>query len=356
MPTIFAPETDFDRPSLLYLSLSQPVRTLLRLFDLTSSVILYTRPSKVRSSHALPVRIVCISDTHTLQCSVPDGDVLIHAGDLTNKGTPAELQAQIDWLDSLPHKYKIAIAGNHDSWLDARCRHLLGADGDGEVDWKGVKYLQHASTMLRFTGEAQGDGAAAAEGGGGRTVERKLTVFGAPQIPACGGDDFAFQYQRGDDAWTGTVPDDTDILITHTPPRFHLDLPSAHNGEGLGCGFLLGECWRVRPRAHVFGHVHAGRTETFGRWTGGKQVVRWDPRQKVVERALARSAGNGLLRSMFDLRCWVDCFRIVWLGVSGLIWDKVWGGEVQRETLMVNAALMFEDSGKLGNEPQVFEI
>lgn len=50
---------------------------------------------------------------------MPDGDVLLHAGDITDKGTFEELQAQLDWLKSLPHMHKIVIDGNHDRLIDA---------------------------------------------------------------------------------------------------------------------------------------------------------------------------------------------------------------------------------------------
>lgn len=59
------------------------------------------------------VRIVCISDTHNDDCtaSLPDGDILIHAGDMTDDGTIEELTAAYKWISALPHKTKIIIAG-----------------------------------------------------------------------------------------------------------------------------------------------------------------------------------------------------------------------------------------------------
>lgn len=50
---------------------------------------------------------------------MPDADVLLHAGDLTSGGTFAELQSQLEWSRSLPHRYKVVIAGNHGLLLDA---------------------------------------------------------------------------------------------------------------------------------------------------------------------------------------------------------------------------------------------
>lgn len=59
------------------------------------------------------VRVVCISDTHNDDCtgSLPDGDVLIHSGDMTDDGTMEELQTAYSWISALPHRVKIIIAG-----------------------------------------------------------------------------------------------------------------------------------------------------------------------------------------------------------------------------------------------------
>ncbi len=58
-----------------------------------------------------PVAAVCVSDTHNLQPQLPDGDLLLHAGDLTDAGTFKELQEQLDWLNKQPHIHKVVIAG-----------------------------------------------------------------------------------------------------------------------------------------------------------------------------------------------------------------------------------------------------
>ena len=62
------------------------------------------------------MRIVCISDTHEKHNKVvlPEGDVLVHAGDATFRGDDVPTQKFLDWYGSQPHKHKILIAGNHD--------------------------------------------------------------------------------------------------------------------------------------------------------------------------------------------------------------------------------------------------
>ena len=77
--------------------------------------LLYTRFAQTRTptptdNDGTTIRVVCISDTHNTQPQLPEGDLLIHAGDLTQSGTHAELEAQIGWLDRQPHRFKLEIA------------------------------------------------------------------------------------------------------------------------------------------------------------------------------------------------------------------------------------------------------
>lgn len=97
--------------------------------------------------------------------------MLIHAGDMTNEGTVKEIQAQIDWMATLPHKEKIIIAGNHDSFFDPRSRKA--EDAGKKLDFKGIHYLRNKSVTLKFKGG------------------RKLKFYGAPDIPFIGGSEHA---------------------------------------------------------------------------------------------------------------------------------------------------------------------
>lgn len=198
------------------------------------------------------ISVVCISDTQCTQPEIPDGDVLLHAGDLTNRGTFAEFQAQLDWINTLPHRHKVVIAGNHDALLDPEYvkRHpdrIYQGEGTARADlaWGSIIYLNHSSTQLRFSGD-----------GGSH---RQLKIYGSPWSEQFG--TWAFQYPPIRDVWTSTVPDDTDVLLVQGPPKDYLDL------EGKGCPNLLKEVRRVRPRLVVFGHIHAGH---------GREEVVWD--------------------------------------------------------------------------------
>ena len=318
------PASLFEPPTLTQRIISSPFRFLAQtLYALQNSL---RRQVTSLSPEEPPIRVLCISDTHCLKpASLPPADLLIHAGDLSNKGTVDEIQDQLDWLKGLDYKHKIIIAGNHDSYFDPKSRKL--EDKDRKLDWgneeDALVYLQDSSTTLTF-----------------HNGERQLKLYGAPQIPACGGSAFAFQYPRDLDGWTDTVPADIDILITHTPPKRHLDLPI-----GLGCEWLLREVWRIRPKLHVFGHIHYGH---------GQEQIYWDGAQRTYERLCDRK-GSSVLGNLVNVFAWFDLTKLAAHGILGLLWSQVWGGN-DESTLMVNAALMVGSTGTLGNPPQVVEI
>ena len=87
-------------------------------------------------------------------------------------------------------------------------------------------------------------------------------MYGTPWQPEyCG---WAFNLPRGDACaakWS-QIPDGTDILITHTPPLGYGD--HCCTGVRAGCEDLLNEVQgRVRPKYHVYGHIHEGMVETI---------------------------------------------------------------------------------------------
>lgn len=122
----------------------------------------YTTPK-----NKVPIRIVCLSDTHTNIVPIPPGDVLVHAGDMTNAGTVEEIQKQLDWLASQPHREKVVIAGNHDYYYDPVSR--VPEDKTRKLDFKGMHFLQDKSVTLKFKGG------------------RKLNFYGAGDSPTYDG-------------------------------------------------------------------------------------------------------------------------------------------------------------------------
>jgi predicted phosphohydrolase len=178
------------------------------------------------------MRLVFISDTHNhTDFRIPQGDVLVHAGDATGSGTPEEVDAFLEWFASQPHPHKIFIAGNHD-WLFQTSPDLAQLM---LAEHSGVTYLQDSGVVL--------DG---------------VRFWGSPWQPWF--NDWAFNLRPGGEAirrvWN-MIPLDTDVLITHGPPHGILDaitdvLPP------LGCKELRVRLATVKPRIHAFGHIHGG--------------------------------------------------------------------------------------------------
>ena len=148
-------------------------------------------------------------------------------GDLTMRGRLDELREANRWLACLPHPFKIAIAGNHDFCFEEEpeeARRILTA----------AIYLQDD----------------AVEVGG-------LRFWGSPWQPWFY--DWAFNLKRGPalaEKWA-LIPEGLDVLVTHGPPAGILD--KTDDGRAVGCEDLMRRVQVVKPRLHVFGHIHEGR-------------------------------------------------------------------------------------------------
>jgi hypothetical protein len=212
------------------------------------------------------MRIVAVADTHLFHddLRVPDGDVLVHAGDLCRGGSLAELARALAWLRALPHATKILVAGNHD-WAFAREPAAARA-----LAREGVVYLEDAG----------------AEVGG-------LRVWGSPWQPAF--HDWAFNLPRGPalaEKW-GQIPPGLDLLVTHGPPEGVGDRSST--GGRTGCADLRARVAGVRPRVHLFGHIH----EDGGAWAVGPTLfvncTTWECERRTTVFELEPGAGEARL-------------------------------------------------------------
>ena len=254
-----------------------------------------------------PITIVCISDTHTTQPQLQDGDLLLHAGDLSQSGSFNEIQAQLDWLNAQPHKHKVVIGGNHDLLLDPVFvdgfpERIFERPGSSRSDlrWGSIIYLQDSSVELQFVNG------------------RKLKIYGAPSTQQFG--NWAFQYPPIRDVWTKVVPPDTDILLTHGPPKWHLD------ANALGNEYLLKELRRTKLPLVVFGHIHAGY---------GHDVIAFDDVQVAYEDIVFGKKGILPLITMI-LHLLIDGTYKKWIGsrpkVTRLVNAAVVGGRDNEET------------------------
>jgi predicted phosphohydrolase len=188
------------------------------------------------------MRVVCVSDTHGRHDSmqVPDGDLLLHAGDCSARGTREQIESFDDWLGRLPHPHKVVIAGNHDC--------AFAQDPSARSWITNATYLQDEQLVI-----------------GG------LRLWGSPWQPRFF--DWAFNLDRGEPlrrVWA-KIPAGIDILMTHGPPYGILD--ATFRGELVGCEELLEAVGRVRPKLHVFGHIHEAHGHREHRWDDGRRTV-----------------------------------------------------------------------------------
>ncbi|XP_076311521.1 metallophosphoesterase domain-containing protein 1-like isoform X1 [Tachypleus tridentatus] len=195
------------------------------------------------------VRFVCMSDTHSFtsfkKWPIPSGDVFIHAGDFTKFGFVEEVEEFNKFLGALPHTYKIVIAGNHEFTFDpSKCdTGNLQLDSNDSLKCTNNKPQNLLTNCIYLE-----DSAVEIHG---------LKVYGSPWQPFFRNG--AFNLPRGKAClkkWN-KIPTDVDVLITHTPPVGHGDYCLI--GVHAGCVELLNTVQnRVKPKYHVFGHIHEG--------------------------------------------------------------------------------------------------
>lgn len=180
------------------------------------------------------MKIQVISDTHSKhgEIKIEEGlDMIIHCGDSTNYRdlytNEIEFRGFTEWFLSLDIKYKVLIAGNHDAWATK----LYNKDF---LKGKGIYYLEHEYVEI--------------EG---------LKLFGSPYTPTFG--DWYFMKDRSKlNKYWEYLEEGIDILITHGPPQGILDLSRDKDRTLEFCGdkSLLNHVFRVKPKYHVFGHIH----------------------------------------------------------------------------------------------------
>jgi len=180
------------------------------------------------------MKFVLISDTHGRHFHIknlPPGDVIIHAGDITTNGNLFEVINFLHWFSALKYKYKILIAGNHDRYLES----ISKTKAEKDLFKNGVYYLNDSGIDLAG-----------------------IRIWGTPVQPEH--NNWAFNKKRGKEIkkhWD-LIPNNVDILITHGPSHGFRDY--THNKLNVGCWDLHTKLSTLKPKYHVFGHVH----ESYG--------------------------------------------------------------------------------------------
>ncbi len=179
------------------------------------------------------MKIVAISDTHTLHYKMvhelPEGDILIHAGDIGTRGKKHEVEDFNAWLGFIKDKYRyiIVIAGNHDFYFEENksARNLI----------TNAIYLENEEVVI--------DG---------------IKFYGSPVSPWF--HDWAFNRHRGDDIrkYWDAIPDDVNVLIVHGPSAYVNDKVNENRGgENVGCVDLAARMLELKDmKLFVCGHIH----------------------------------------------------------------------------------------------------
>lgn len=183
------------------------------------------------------MEITFISDTHSRHTDItkdlPGGDLLLHSGDFMNSGVKQnEMFSFCDWFNKLDeYDSKIFIAGNHDILFEQSPTFVKGALSG----YKWIDYLQDEEIIVNG-----------------------VKIYGSPWQPEFY--NWAFNLPRrgpGLSSRWENIPNDTDILITHGPPQGILDISGPPYSQGdLGCELLRVRVDELKPKIHLFGHIH----------------------------------------------------------------------------------------------------
>ena len=193
------------------------------------------------------MKITFISDTHTkhkqVTSSLPGGDLLIHAGDLSSMGYKHEIQQFCKWFNSIEgYNHKAFIAGNHDWGFQNNNEKIMEIVNS----YKDIDYLQDDMLMI------------------GEDYDKMVKIWGSPWQPEFY--NWAFNLPRNGEelkAKWDMIPEGIDILITHGPSWGMNDDVEGRRGQHLGCELLAERIKQVKPKIFVCGHIHSGHGHYF---------------------------------------------------------------------------------------------
>ncbi len=169
-------------------------------------------------------RWTCVSDTHNKRIPRFNSDVLLHAGDLTIRGTEKELIEAAEGLAGYPARTIIVVPGNHDILFQEQPEKARQIFEDRKI-----------TVLIDQATEAYG-----------------VKIYGSPWVKKCWGV-FGYDGFEVTHPWE-KIPLDTEILVTHSPPNYIMDRGPL--GNHLGCQHLAARVNVVAPRYHIFGHIH----------------------------------------------------------------------------------------------------
>lgn len=204
------------------------------------------------------MRFVAISDTHGkhMQLTLPEGDVIIHAGDVSMRGEQYEIEKFLNWFDGLDYQHKIFIAGNHDFYFERTAEEEIQ-----QLIPSSIIYLNDSTVNIG-----------------------SIKIWGSPISPWFF--NWAFNRHRGTDIkkhWN-LIPDDVNIVVTHGPVYKILD--RTVTGKSVGCEDLLQKLNEVQPAVHICGHIHEAYGSAKNEHTQFYNVSILNERYQVVNQPM----------------------------------------------------------------------
>ena len=190
------------------------------------------------------MRITLVSDTHNRHKHVhnkglgdlPGGDLIIHAGDISSMGHRHEIVEFSKWYNQLEYDHRIFIAGNHDWGFQNNVEDIT----ESISMYEGINYIQDETKTINHN-------------------NNDINIYGIPWQPEfC---NWAFNLPRNGDELKSkidSIPENTDILISHGPSFGILDTVEGRRSDHLGCELLRERIAVVKPKIHVCGHIHTG--------------------------------------------------------------------------------------------------
>jgi predicted phosphohydrolase len=194
------------------------------------------------------MKITCISDLHGHEPELPGGDLLLLPGDVLRNSTPKQVSKFFSWLKRQNYSKKVVIGGNHDYFFMSGC----------PMNQKEADDLKELQTDLIAQGEIEAEDFEYLCDSG--TEFMGMKIWGSPWTSRFVGMNFrccAFTVPNDDflvPHWN-MIPEETDILITHSPPYGILD--DTMRGEFCGSISLKNKIIKLQQlKLHAFGHIH----------------------------------------------------------------------------------------------------
>jgi len=171
-------------------------------------------------------------------------EILVVAGDITHLGTISELYEFNEFVKGLSYEHVIVVPGNRDIWLENE---------------RIVKHILSNCTCLIDE----------------YVILNGKKIYGSPWTKIYDERYAAFTVENErelKEKWS-KIPDDTNILITHSPPYGYLDKDV--NGYSVGSTRLFERVAEIQPELHVFSHAHKSSGDKTQRWANTSNNTRF---------------------------------------------------------------------------------